>query len=55
MVEPRHIPLYQELSNRENVEYIVVLWEYACREVATAVSNEKKSGSNLNKRIQIKS
>ena len=37
MVEPQHVPLYQELYNRENVEYIVVLWIYACREIATAV------------------
>ena len=37
MVEPQHIPLYQELSNRENVEYIVEPWGHACREIATAV------------------
>ena len=37
VVEPQHIPLYQELSNRENVEYISKLWEYACREIATTI------------------
>lgn len=35
MVEPQHVPLYQELSNRENVEYIEELWGYACKEIAT--------------------
>ena len=42
MVEPQHVPLYQELSNRETFEYIAVLWRYACREIATIVSNQKK-------------
>ena len=37
MVEPQHVPLYQELCNRENVEYIAELWEYACKEIATVV------------------
>ena len=37
MVESQHVPLYQELSNRENVEYIAELWGYACKEIATVV------------------
>ena len=29
--------MYQEISNKENVEYIAVLWGYACMEISIAI------------------